>query len=70
VTKLSKYLDIKHKYLQQQVKAGHVRLAQISTADQNGLSQQPTEVHPLHARIRSTSFHPMTSKGGVDHIQA
>jgi hypothetical protein len=34
VTKLSKHLDIKHKYLQQQVKAGHVRLTQISTADQ------------------------------------
>jgi hypothetical protein len=33
-TKLSKLLDIKHKYLQQQVKAGHVRLTQISTADQ------------------------------------
>jgi hypothetical protein len=34
VTKLSKHLDIKHKYLQQQVKAGHVRLTQISTAGQ------------------------------------
>jgi hypothetical protein len=34
VTKLSKHLDIKHKYLQQQVKAGHLRLTQISTADQ------------------------------------
>jgi hypothetical protein len=34
VTKLSKYLDIKHKYLQQQVKAGHVGLTPISTADQ------------------------------------
>jgi hypothetical protein len=34
VTTLSKHLDIKHKYLQQQVKAGHVRLTQISTADQ------------------------------------
>jgi hypothetical protein len=34
VTKLSKHLDIKHKYLQQQVKAGHFRLTQISIADQ------------------------------------
>jgi hypothetical protein len=34
VTKLSKHLDIEHKYLQQQVKAGHVRLTQISTAYQ------------------------------------
>jgi hypothetical protein len=34
VTKLSKHLDIKRKYLQQQVKTGHVRLTQISTADQ------------------------------------
>jgi hypothetical protein len=32
VTKLSKHLDINHKYLQQLIKAGHVRL--ISTADQ------------------------------------
>jgi hypothetical protein len=34
MTKLSNHLDIKHKYLQQQVKAGYVRLTQISTADQ------------------------------------
>jgi hypothetical protein len=34
VTKLSKHLDIKHKYLQQQVMAGHVPLTQISTAGQ------------------------------------
>jgi hypothetical protein len=33
-TKLSKHLDIKHKYIQQQVMAGQVRLTQISTADQ------------------------------------
>jgi hypothetical protein len=32
VTKPSKRLDIKHKYLQQQVMAGHFRLTQISTA--------------------------------------
>jgi hypothetical protein len=34
VKKLSKHLDIKQKYLQQQVKAGQFRLTQISTADQ------------------------------------
>jgi hypothetical protein len=34
VTKLSKHLEVKHKYLQQQVSAGHVRLTQISNADQ------------------------------------
>jgi hypothetical protein len=34
VTTLSKYLDIKHKYLLQQIKAGYVRLTHISTADQ------------------------------------
>jgi hypothetical protein len=34
VRKLSNHLDIKHKYREQQVKAGHVRLTQISTADQ------------------------------------
>jgi hypothetical protein len=34
VTGLSKHLDIKHKYLQQQVKAGHLRLTQIRTGDQ------------------------------------
>jgi hypothetical protein len=34
VTKVSKHLDIKDKYLQQQVKAGKLRVTQVGTADQ------------------------------------
>jgi hypothetical protein len=69
VTKLSKHLDIKHKYLQQQVKAGHVRLTQISTADQKA-DFLTAEAYPLHASMRCTSPHLMTSEGNVAQILA